>query len=372
MKKYVLYIALMAGAVSCIYPYTPDLETAPDRTLVVDGQILLGGYSTLKLDYLTPLDGSSAGIPQGRRAWIEDNEGNKYLPDQASGNVITIDTRTVSSTATQFRAFVEVDTDSYVSDWLEPDPAPEITQIHFSADDNLVTVSVDVNTGMEGGYLGFLYEETWEFHSDFYPDYYVKPGEWAYQQYQDPYPYYWCWRSVTPPQITLLDYSTFSGGQVDKFPIKSFARSDSRNHKRYSINVKAFALSREAYQFNKQVQEMSEIGGDLFTPDPGGLPTNLVCESDPGRKVMGLVLAGKVTSKRAYLDSRFLKRVSPMADFVKVSQEEMPKYYEEMNYRPVIMAAFDDGADVGWLPHRCINCIEAGGTQERPDFWEDE
>ena len=375
MKKILLYILLGAALTSCIYPYKMDLESNPDQTLVVDGKILVGGTSTIRLSYLLPLTGNATGVARGR-AWVEDDQGNRYgNQETALSNNIQINTMD-APLGRRYRGVVECDGETYVSDWLDPDPAPVIENISFTADETMVTVNVDLNVGLEGsGYIGFMYEETWEFHSDFYPEFLVSPGSWTYMstmEGQFEYPYYWCWRSASPQSMVLLNYTSLEGTNVRKFPLKSFSRYDSRNHKRYSINVRAFALSEAAFKYNKQLEEISEIGGDLFSPDPGALPSNLICESDPQRDVMGLMLAGNVTSKRAYMSSDFLIYREPVYDFVDVALADRPFYYNQLNFRPVKeVRTPENGVFVGWGPHSCINCIEAGGTQTRPDFWED-
>ena len=395
MKKILLYIVLGAALSSCIYPYNMDLESNPDQTLVVDGKILVGGATTFRLSYLMPLKGNATGVALGT-GWVEDDQGNRYdrLPDYVifsdrptGGEIIapipTYPTNTIqidtykAPLGRKYRGVVQCDGETYLSDWLEPDPAPVIEKINFSADETNVTVSVDLNAGLEGsGYIGFMYEETWEFHSDYYPEYMIYPPNWSSyvstMEGQFEYPYYWCWRSANPQSMILLDYTTMDGPAVRQFPLKRFPRTDSRNHKRYSINVRAFALSKEAYEYNRQTQEISEIGGDLFSPDPGALPSNLVCESNPEREVMGLILAGDVTAKRAFMYGDYYIYRDPGFDFVDVPEEKREHYYYDLNYRPVKDTRTPENTVfVGWAPHYCINCIEAGGTQTRPDFWED-
>ena len=103
------------------------------------------------------------------------------------------------------------------------------------------------------------------------------------------------------------------------------------------------------------------------------LQGNLTCTSDDGRQVMGLILAAEVATKRAFLDNRYL-RVTRQDDsfMVEVPEEKMPVYYYDMNYRPIKYVTMEDRQVVGWGPHRCINCLEAGGTQDKPAFWEDD
>lgn len=360
-------------AVSCIYPYQPDISQEVNQTIVVDGNILVGGISTISVGYLSPLDGYLWDSPRAT-AVIEDDLGNQYqsAPMTSSSKYIYIPTDSPQAlAATSFRARVTVDGQTYVSDWTTPDPAPVITDINFTADDYYVYVTADLETPLENpGHVGFLYEETWEFHSDFYPIYFVNPESWSYYTTLDDYPYYWCYRTYTPMRIVLADLTHLTGGLIRNVPVNSFSRYDGRNHRRYSILVKAFALSQEAYRFNKQMQEMSDLGGDLFSPDPGALEGNLTCESDPTREVMGMVLSGRVTTRRAFLDDRYLY-IRPFSyPLVEVPDEEMHIYYYNMDFRPIDYMEIDGKRVMGWAPERCINCIVAGGTQIKPDFWD--
>lgn len=367
-------LTVLAGVSSCIYPYDPQLENQPDKIVVVDGSIMVGGISTIKIDYLAPINSSAVAKPMGS-AWIEDNLGKAYYPwggAMAKGSSFTIQTADTGS-AEQFRAVVEVDGKTYVSEWQTPADAPEITSIDFSADESTVYVTMDVKPGSgSSGYIGFLCDETWRFHSDICPEYYVNTQTWTYDTFMTGYEYYWCWRNSSSQQVSLVDYSGLEGDVIGKIPVKRFLRSDSRNHQRYSILVKAFAISKEAYDYNKRTQEISDIGGSLFTPDPGTLPSNLTCTTDPEQEVMGMVLAGTIGSRRAYLGNEYLvSRPVSTSEFVHVPAEEMETWYYNKNYRPAYYVTIGDVIDMGWVPHRCINCIEAGGTQTRPDFWED-
>lgn len=376
MKNWLFYIAAAACMASCIYPFDPDLDKSAEKQVVVDGMILVGGISTIKLDYLTPVGANTSGNPYGT-AWIEDNQGTKYKPATAKeeyGKSFAIPTLPAAG-ATQFRAVVQVDGETYVSEWITPDPAPVIEKIDFTADDSMVTVSVSLSPGLvNSGYVGFLYEETWEFHSDLYPEYYIDIDNWEYYTPEEDYeyPYYWCWTQNSVNEITLLDYTTLDSSSIRNFPLKTFSRSNNRNHKKYSILVKAFALSREAYQYNKQVQEMSELGGDLFSPNPGNLSGNLTCQSNPDKKVMGLVLAGNVASKRGWMGSDYMINRPPTGiEYLEaLTLEEKYNLYMK-NYRPSV-DAYIEGTHwgIGWVPHRCINCVEAGGSQKKPDFWD--
>lgn len=360
------------GLSSCIYPYDPDINKETDQTIVIEGEILIGGTSTIRLSYLTDLEKLSESVtkPQGK-AWVEDRDGKRYLPaTDIKSSTINIPMNDAVN-GTQYRAVIEVEGQTYASDWLDIAPPPTILDVYFDADDTRVTVYADIDAEQcRSGYLGFGYEETWEFHSDFLPEYTVNPEDWSYAEIMTSWPYYWCYRSSQSKQMVLLDYTTLDGAQPRKFPVFNFLRTDSRNHRRYSVLLKAFALSRDAYLYNKQTQNMSDVGGDLFSPEPGMLQGNLTCLTDENRQVMGLVLAAEVASKRVFLDSRYLKYLREDETVMKeVAPQDMYRYYYNLNYRPIRFITVDGQDVMGWAPHRCSNCVEAGGTQEKPSFW---
>lgn len=364
---------------SCVYPYDSLPENRKERTLVVDGRILIGGISTINLNYVIPLSANSTFPPSGT-AWIEDNLGNTFKSaSNASSSSFSIPTDTPAAGATSYRTVVEVDGERYVSDWVTPDDPPVIENISFEADNNDVSVMVNLGTGAsQTGYAGFLLEETWEFHANEYPRSFINIETWDYYTDHEVSEMdsleirYWCYRSDTTKSVIMLDYSNLEGDVVKSFPIKKFPRTDSRNHRRYSVNVKAFSLSKDAYDFSRKLREMSNVGSDLFTPDPGVLNGNLHCETNPQKNVMGIVLAGQVTSKRAFMNGQFIKQAQAYVPFVFVEKEDMPFMYYDRLYRPVKLLASEDTVRVGWAPIRCIDCVEDGGTQTPPDFWNEE
>lgn len=374
MKKYLLYILTLAATSACIYPYDVELDSAPEKTVVVDGEIVVGGTTTINLSYLVPLNGVASARQAHGQAQIEDENGKIYKPtSSASTTSISIPMDNAPS-GVRYRATITVDGETYQSDWIEPKAPPVIKNIGFSADEDFVSVTVDLEAGEDGtGYIGLTYEECWEFHSDFYPELFINPLEWFFYTPVDPYPYYWCWMYEKSPAMVLLDYTKLSeGSSINNYPIHSFLRTDGRNHRMYSILVKARTLSEENYRYINYLDEVSNSGTDLFTPEPGQMQGNLHCESDKDRPVMGLVQASELVTKRVFLNSKYQK--SKREDdgiFVEVTPDKYRFFYYSKGYRPVKTVSSPDGTFDGWAPERCINCIVAGGTQVKPDFWDE-
>ena len=176
MKKLIAIITIFVGLTSCIYPYDPDIKGTEDDILVLQGNIVAGGMSSVYLSWVRPL-GEGRYIPQAMgTAWVEDDEGKVYGPtsqEPSSGIQIPMDN---ASAERKYRMKAEVGENVYFSDWLEPMAPPEIEDVSFriSVDSAMVEVTVTLNGGEQGtGYVGLTFDETWEFHADYQGQYYL-------------------------------------------------------------------------------------------------------------------------------------------------------------------------------------------------------
>ena len=388
MKRLLLILAMLAAVSACIYPYDLELDTDPAETLVVDGQIVLGDVSTLKLSYVSPLmslEDGSAYDGVGRKqpyahAWVEDSEGTRYSPGtSAPGRQFYIDMKEAPA-GRQYRAVIEMDSDTYVSEWLTPLAPPTIKDIRFEADERNVNTLVTLEAGPEStGYIGLTYDETWEFHTEFFPMFGYQPESHSFIDFelsQFEYKYYWCWREASSNGMVLVRHDNLGGNGAASYPMHIFPRTDSRNHKKYSVLVKAFTLSEEAYRYTDWLEELDKSGNSLFEPDPGQMRGNLTCTTDPSRKVLGLVIASQASSRRAFMYSRFAIPVRPEEAQLRIvgdgDYDLMDSYYFSWNYRPVYYLTLGDQYGMGWGPARCVDCIAAGGHQNKPSFWDED
>ena len=370
MKKWMItMLALAGGLSSCIYPFDVELDSSVERIPVVDGKVLIGGESVITLNYLTGLDSPQADVPVGT-GYVEDEEGTRYNAIGGRSQVLRMDTYKAPADRS-YRVVIQLDGETYSSPWLTPELPPEITDVHFTADEDNVQVNVSLTPSAAAtGYIGLDYDETWEFHSDFTPRYTINTRTWVISDLLGSYPFYWCFREMSSTSTALIDHRNMEDGSIRNFRLLSFPRTDNRNHKLYSILVKASTLSEEVYEYNRQTEENSSVGNSLFSPEPGILKGNLVCESNPEKEILGMVRIGGQSTWRAFLQGIYLKTYRPSeADFVIPKPGTYRTYYYDMNFRPIKDITVDDVTGIGWGPHRCINCIEAGGHQSTPEFW---
>src|SRR5690606_19752462 len=110
-------------------------------------------------------------------------------------------------------------------------------------------------------------------------------------------PYTTLFRSINQTATTELNEN-----RVFRFPVKYLSKLDPKIQTRYSILVKQYVQSVEAYTFYKIVKELGSVESLLSQGQPGYVAGNMVAEANPEEKVLGFFEASSVTSKRIYFN----------------------------------------------------------------------
>lgn len=369
MKKLSVLSALLLLA-SCTYPFSVELEDTEERSLVVDANILIGNTSTVRLSYLQPLQvgqrGSAAGRPSAN-VFLEDEKGNAY---QAVDNYGTYTIPAFASNGSEkYRLTVVADGKTYRSEWVEPVAPPKITDLAFRADDKNVYLELSMeDDGNGSGYAASVMDEIWNFHVDYVRQLgFDKESASVITLMVPDESHYWCWRKRSVTTQSIIDYSGMDGKALS-YVLSHFSRSDSRNHREYHAKIKLWNLTKEQYEYRKMLEENASIGGNLFSPEPGEVRGNLYCENNPSEKVFGYVNISQVVTREISLGNEYFVYKGPSIKLIEVAPEDYIERYNK-GYMPVDYFLNADGVNVpGWGQARCYDCIEAGGTLEKPDF----
>ena len=410
MKKSLSIIAVLALATACIYPFQPDLEEAPEGVLAVDGSIMIGEPSIVRVGSMFSLipkktDPSSApggyyyasSLEHGlevQRVWAEDNAGvvyeGTYSPINFDGNYTMLPYSIPTEKAPNNRSYrvcIQANGDLYSSDWIKPLAPPVLRKITFKASKQTekaeVTVAVTLDGGEDAtGYVLLSFDETWKFHADWYPNYDYDPDSNTVSERLTVWDRYWCWKHVDSQTQVPVDITGMTGSTLKDYPLHSFSRYDNRNHDRYCIRVKARTIDKSTYLYLRHLEESTQSGDNLFTPNPGEISGNLRCETDPDRMVLGYVTVAIASSLRTFKNSQYL--LTRPTDLYSLSYPDavpqMPGQYSwidyyQMGYLPLVSNTLPPSnpplGPYGWGRSQCYDCIAAGGTQVKPDFWDE-
>ena len=398
MKKIALYLAGLLLTASCIYPFEP--ETPPvDRCLVFEGNLVIGESSTMAVRLLQPLSGS---IVTDTDTWNINGEARVECTDgtvingvprlRGSNEVAFIFNLTNASAKEAYRVwFTDDETKKvYRSNWMKVEKAPLIERIDFVPDDKNVKVRLTrlTLTGPtdDTRYFCWTYTEDWEIHSDFLPLYLYRYGVdpynirgQAYEEIQGEYDKYYCWNSSSSKELFVADTRDLNSRTLPARQIASFGRTTSRCQELYCISVTAYGISADRYAYIHHMNEVSNIQGDLFSPNPSAMRGNLRCEQDSTELVLGYVGVCQTTMTRAFFEGtryytgrvdnsvRFFPNLSEPLEAE--SNEKGYDYFYRLDNRPLYLVADENGDEkMQWAPRRCVDCT-VKGTKNKPSYW---
>ena len=111
-----------------------------------------------------------------------------------------------------------------------------------------------------------------------------------------------CYATANSTGIIQTSTNEFSQDRVDRFPVRYIDKDNSILRERYSILVKQYIQSLEAYTFYKIIDELGSVESLLSQGQPGYVEGNLVYEADSEEKVLGFFEASSVSSKRIFFN----------------------------------------------------------------------
>ena len=395
MKKIALYLAGLLLTASCIYPFEP--ETPPvDRCLVFEGNLVIGESSTMSVRLLQPLSGS---IVIATDTWNINGEARVECTDgtvingvprlRGSNEVAFIFNLTNASAKEAYRVwFTDDETKKvYRSNWMKVEKAPLIERIDFVPDDKNVKVRLTLTGPTDDTrYFCWTYTEDWEIHSDFLPLYLYRYGVdpynirgLAYEEIQGEYDKYYCWNRASSKELFVADTRDLNSRTLPARQIAEFGRTTPRCQELYCISVTAYGISADRYAYIHHMNEVSNIQGDLFSPNPSAMRGNLRCEQDSTELVLGYVGVCQTTMTRAFFEGtryytgrvdysvRFFPNLSEPLEAE--SNEKGYDYFYMLGNRPLYLVADENGDEkMQWAPRRCVDCT-VKGTKNKPSYW---
>ena len=386
VKHLILLFCLTTIALSCVDEYTIPEETAIEyeTEIVIEGRILAGEESVIHLSYTTPTN-SEEEAPDMLNAQVYVIGQNGYRSEAAEFDIeddcYVIDTRTLENN-TLYAVEVTVDGDTYQSDFQPLLTSPEIDEVTWR--ENESSVSIYVTTLAEqtdSRHFMWSFEEDWEIHAevDMRGNYDLIPI-YKKEHYPDltktRNPYLYCWMHDVSRHILLHSSANLSENQVKNVKLHEIGIEDIRISYIYSILVKQWSLSDDAYRYFSTMKQYTEIDDGLFAPILSDFQGNIRCISNPDKRAHGYVLASNVTTKRIFIYEEDFKHMRSLYSepFCLAKYDKDQPWgldpVEEWLSPWVIMRNIRTQLDEVLYTWSCVDCRHTvGATKKRPDFW---
>lgn len=386
--KYTLVFAVAAlAAAACVYDFEPE-DVIQTTFTVIEGDILAGDYTTVKVSSSKTLDDKSKTITYlPSDVYVESSTGEKFQGSaDVAGNSYLVDTRNIDLSK-QYRLVVKTKSDNrvYSSSWQEVLKAAPIDSITYSIASDRKTMDIYVSTHSDSSckYYRWTGHEVWEYTAPFYAYYYFYKATYVtndeIRQFKNGENRYYCWNEDDVSEFMFASTEDLSANVIDRHRLYSIANTELKISYLYSVELLQEAISEEAYRYYDLLYRNSEDVGSLFSPQPSECRGNIICESDPSITVLGYISASTVSRMRKYINNRETHfYVNPD----KATYNEEPIVVDRSQWRSYYKNGFDifdmtedskhssSNVEYTWLPLRCIDCEVWGkGTKTKPDFW---
>ena len=403
MNKTLLYIIGVILLSSCIEEYTiPKSELKDSKQVVIQGRILAGEESVFYLNYTKPFGDKSQLQETILNATVTIIGQNGYESPKAEFDIENdyyyIDTKQLEAN-TLYAVKVEAEGETYQSEYLSILQTPEIEEISYTENPDGISIHVSTKGNNEASrYYMWSYEEDWEFTApiDFmsmlelenilYSNIYYRLIEEGKQDN----PYYRCWNHNKSHNVFLGSTDKLQDNVIKDLKLFSISVDDIRISCIYSLLLKQWSLSREAYEYYTNIKRLTEDSNSLFQPMPYEFKGNVHCISDPTQKVQGYILASNVVTKRTFVYASDFTQCHPAynAPCVEITLDpDSPDDYNALNEMSNMLSSgyileipygvhitniyqFEIlGGETFYAP-QCLDCRTVeGSTNKRPDFW---
>lgn len=393
MKK--LFITIFAFVfLTCKEPYVAPVSAPDLGYLVVEGIINSGaGNTKVRLSRTTPLTDGTRAIETGASVMIQNESGgNRFLAETAHGDY-EINDLNLDPTA-KYRLRIVANNKEYVSDFVPVNNNPAVDSVSWSYSSNGASVNVSTHDDQSiAKYFMWDFVETWEIHSDYAPNCkFNSPSDPYWVDYVNPTQYwrfdsskYQCWRSDTSTQILLGSTVKYAVDTISS-TLSIVPTGSEKISYLYSINVRQFTLTKDAFEFMQKMKKNSEQLGSVFDAQPTELQGNIHNTQNPNEIVIGYVSICQAQEKRNFIRNQDLPDWNYSSGCFLYNEQPNDRDYALKNfYYPDHVTPFiipvqyqqrnpSDPPPSGYIitysaaDIKCVDCTQRG-TTSKPPFW---
>jgi len=303
---------------------------------VVEGTINSGGDSTfIKLNRTVTLTNTITANPELNASVVVENDQNFSYPLIETGKGYYACAGLNLDNSHKYRLNIKTaNNEQYVSDFDAVLNSPPIDSVSYDVNGNVTGPGLNVYVSTHDPsntvkYYRWDYQETWEFHSAFNSSF-ISNGYTVFERDLINDEIFTCWKSDTSSYINLASSAKLSHDVIINNPVTFIPSNDERVGIDYSILVRQYALTPDAYNFYNNLKKNTEQLGSIFDAEPSEISGNIHCVTNPSEPVIGYVSIGMVASKRMFADNRNLPAWAPIIPYY----SNCALFFDYINNRP--------------------------------------
>ena len=265
------------------------------------------------------------------------------------------------------------DNKEYISELTAGKTPPPIDSLTWKQNGN-VTVFVHTHDPLNNTrYYRWDYVETWDYESIYSTAYGVNNGlifvKDSTTQTDS------CWRTANSTNIILGSSVALSEDVISNLPVALIPQHGEKISMGYSILVRQYAITEEAFRYLQLIQKNTQQLGTLFDAQPSQLKGNIQSVNDADEPVIGYISASAVTEKRIFIrnsqltDWHYAQNLQYCGTILTIlinPTNYLIFDYPDTSFGPYYFAV---GGILYIAKKGCLECTEQGGTNVKPIFW---
>jgi len=306
MRKIAGIFILLISIAACKKPYDPPVIASNTSYLVVEGAINPGADSTVIIlshtvnisstVTLNPVSGATVAV-------LSDQNTSYPLTETSTGNYVSPGLNL--DNAYQYRLLIKTsDGKQYQSDLQSVLITPPIDSVGFSVVSSTAKTGIQVYVNTHDAtnstkYYRWDYNEEWLFYTKYSSPYVSNGIKIVARQPSQNVTY--CYTGGPSTNIFLGSSAKLSQNVIYQSPLIFIPSTSERIEDKYSILVRQYALTPEAYDFYTNLKKNTEQLGSIFDAQPSTEPGNIHCITNPAEAVIGYIGVSTVTEKRIFI-----------------------------------------------------------------------
>jgi Domain of unknown function (DUF4249) len=300
---------MMAFLFGCVDPYTPVVQNQPASYLVIDGVIDTGGDTIVfKLSRTVSITGTdSTEAELNALISIEEQNGNSYQLINNGNGTYYLPPGLLDPSKNMRLNVLGGDLKTYLSDYLPVVVNPPIDTISI---DTAVTINsvpgIELyantkNPVTQASYYLWRYDETWAYNAKYETTLLQNPDGTLTTRTPDQL-IYSCFITIGSTDVLISSTSGLSENVIKNFPLTHIPYSSPKTRLQYSMLLRQYAITKEAFEFWSSIKKNTEGLGTIFGPLPVQVTGNYTCVTDPSTPVIGFLSVTNQQKKRITFD----------------------------------------------------------------------
>ncbi|GGM75893.1 hypothetical protein GCM10010967_04350 [Dyadobacter beijingensis] len=367
------FFVLLLIVDSCVEPFSPPETNSDEGYLVIDGFLNVGGTDSTRIELRRTQNVNANTMPvieTGAQLAVEEENGETFaLTEKGSGLYILAPRQ--YNRAGKYRLRVKTkDGQEYLSEYVAVSITPAIDSVTYKVDPVLDAAVFYVNTHDSQSKTQFYrwkFEETWEYEMAYYSALMVRNDSVVIR----PENINKCWGSMRSGSILLGSTIKLSADVIKDLPLNRVPISTNKLYIKYSILVKQYGLSRQAFEYWTDLAKTTQGTGSLFDVLPSQVTGNIRNTADPRILAFGYFSAATEETRRLTVSPRlgmFPRCTEPDTIPIRCSARDADEC--ALNTTKLLLTYWGPRSDsVLVAAESCTDCRVLGGTTQRPSYW---